>query len=118
MLTIQNNPDFQLPESLQDVFEQVMIASAHVFGGNSKENKINAYREVYPDENPMVYVADQSYEADVAQGIGATYFFQVTRDLPRYYVNKIPEDTATVETLADFVGQLSNSGLGRDLEKA
>ena len=108
LLTIQGT-EFSLPEDLQGVFEQVMIAPAHVFGGNSKENKINAYREVYPDENPMVYVADQSYEADVAQGIGAEHFVQVTGDLPKYLVDEIPRETQTVDTLADWV-ELLRSG--------
>ncbi|MFM7630454.1 MAG: hypothetical protein ACKO43_01420 [Alphaproteobacteria bacterium] len=127
LLTIQNDPDFQLPKSLQDVFETVMIGPAYdFFGGGNEQSKIRLYRQHYPEKGPLVYVGDQTYEAKVAQGIGATYFFQVTGDLPTHYVKKkIPEDTATVKTLADFVGQFGqfgqsivNPGQGGDLGKA
>jgi hypothetical protein len=110
LLTIIQSTKFSLPEDLQGVFEQVMIAAAHVFGDNSEENKIMAYRKVYPDENPRVYVADQSYEAGVAKGIGAQYFVQVTGDLPQYLVNEIPSETLTVDTLAHWVQLLRSGG--------
>jgi hypothetical protein len=112
LLTIQGTK-FSLPEDLQGVFEQVMIASAGVFGDNSEENKIGAYRRSYPDETPIFYVADQPYEANVAQGIGAEYFVQVTEDLPQYLVNKIPRETQTVDTLADWVKLLRSGATQR-----
>jgi hypothetical protein len=112
LLTIQGT-ESSLPEGLRDIFEQVMIAPAGVLGDNSEEKKINAYREVYPDENPMVYVADQSYEAGVANGIGAQHFVQVTGDLPQYLVNEIPSDTLTVDTLAHWVEFLRNTDYQR-----
>jgi hypothetical protein len=89
----------------QKNFEKIIIVptSANLLVEDATKLKVSAFKNNYQDQKREViyYLADQKYEKDVAEGIGAQMFIQITGDVPTD--QHLPESVRKFSTLREAV---------------
>ncbi|MFN7225916.1 MAG: hypothetical protein ACK5UY_01505 [Holosporales bacterium] len=107
LLTVstKENIDKYLTEKEQACFEEIIIVptSANLLVEDATDLKANAFNNNYQDQKREVicYLADQKYEKDVAEGIGAQMFIQITGDVPTD--QHLPESVIKSSTLQSVI---------------
>ncbi|MFN7754522.1 MAG: hypothetical protein ACK5O9_01600 [Holosporales bacterium] len=105
LLTVstKENIDKYFTGKEQACFEKIIIVptSVNSLVEEATGEKISLFKHYYPEDCVFCYLADQKYEKDVAEGIGAQMFIQITGDVPTD--QHLPESVRKFSTLREAV---------------